>query len=294
MKIVITGATGYIGMNLLKRLNIEEYDVYIIVREHSDISTISKYISNEKILNILTNTELLYNTMMTIKPDILIHLAGIFISDHSKQNISELLTSNIKDSSIILDAAYEAGCKKIINTGSYWQNYNNEKYNPVNLYAATKEAFERIVDYYTKACGCRAITLKLFDTYGRYDTRNKLLNTLNNLNEDDEIDVTYGEQFVYFCYIEDVVEAYVKAIILINNIKQGNHEVYDVRSVERIKLKEIIRLYTDIAEKKIKINFGKRPYRRREFMNPTGYNKILKGWTTKYTLVDGLKKFVKK
>ena len=51
--------------------------------------------------------------------------------------------------------------KWFINTGTFWQNYQSEKYNPVNLYAATKEAFQNIAKYYTETSSLIFTTIKL-------------------------------------------------------------------------------------------------------------------------------------
>lgn len=292
MKIVITGATGYIGSNLLAKLIDKNYDVYVLVRKKSDLSKIDGHLDEHKILNILDNRTLLYEKMKDIKPDIFIHLAGMFISNHSEENINELLDSNITDSAVILDAICNSGCKNIINTGSYWQNYNNEKYNPVNLYAATKEAFEKIIEYYIQNSDCKAITLRLFDTYGKNDKRNKILNILNNLNEGQEIDMTKGEQLIYMCHIDDVVKAYIETINQVQFLENGQHKVYAIRGTLPIKLKDIVNRYVKISNKKLYINWGGREYRKKEIINPTGYGEVLPNWEPSIDLDTGLKDLI--
>ncbi len=292
MRIVITGATGYIGSNLLVKLIEENYDVYVLVRKKSDLSNIEEYLEAHKILNILDNRTLLYEKMRNIRPDIFIHLAGIFISNHSEENINELFDSNIRDSAVILDAVCNGGCKNIINTGSYWQMYDNEVYNPVNLYAATKEAFEKIIEYYIQNFECKAITLRLFDTYGKNDKRNKILNILNNLKDGQKIDMTKGEQFIYMCHIDDVVKAYIEAINQVQFLENGKHKVYAIRGELPIKLKDIVNRYVKISNKKLDINWGGREYRKKEIINPSGYGEVLPNWKPSIDLDTGLKDLI--
>lgn len=288
MKIVITGSTGYIGRNILKKLEGSNHEVYVLVRSGSDIRNIKQYLKQERILNILDNYKLLYDMMNNIKPELLIHLSGKFISDHSSDDINELIDSNLVSAMNILDAVCMSGCKMIINTGSYWQNYNGDEYNPVNLYAATKEAFNKIIDYYVKCRDCRAITLKLFDTYGINDNRRKILNILDKLKDGEKIDMTYGEQLIYLCHIDDVVEAYIQAINQIVDFKGNFHKVYAVRDENPKKLKDIVNLYLKILNKKIYINWGGKEYREREIMDPTGIGNVLPNWKPKKSLEEGL------
>ena len=65
----------------------------------------------------------------------------------------------------------EVGVKILVNTGTSWQHYENKDYSPVNLYAATKQSFEAILQYYVEVASLKAITLKLFETYGLDDPR---------------------------------------------------------------------------------------------------------------------------
>lgn len=113
-----------------------------------------------------------------INPDIVIHIASLTSVTHDYSTIENLLRSNIEFPTKLLEAMEVAGVKKFINTGTTWQNYNSADYEPVNLYAATKQAFEDILKYYIFAKGFSSITLRLFDTYGPNDTRKNLYHYL--------------------------------------------------------------------------------------------------------------------
>ena len=138
-KVIISGATGYIGLHLCKALD-SKYEVYAIVRKQSNLKELKKYVSSKRIIMLEDNIKKFYTQMKEIEPDYFVHLAGKFISEHSEANLSDLLDSNLTAPVKMLDAICKAGCKNIINTGSYWQNYDGDNYNPVNLYAATKMA----------------------------------------------------------------------------------------------------------------------------------------------------------
>lgn len=288
MKIIITGATGFIGNAVAQRL-CREHTIWCTVRKTSNLSKLENmrcgflYVHDRKAL---------YEKLAEIKPEMVIHLAGIFLSEHRSDNIAEMIDSNIDFPTILFDAAYEAGCRQFINTGSCWQNYEGEIYNPVNLYAATKQAIEDILKYYVNAKKAKVITLSIFDSYGPEDSRNKILNIVARLKNGDSIGMSGGNQKMYLCYIEDIVNAYVQAIHLMQNMKIGEYAKYAVRDEKAYSLKEIIGVYLKISEKKIEIRWGERNYRQREIMDPSGWGSVLPGWHVQFPLEKGMKLYI--
>ncbi len=290
-KVIISGATGYIGLHLCKALD-SKYEVYAIVRKQSNLKELKKYVSSKRIIMLEDNIKKFYTQMKEIEPDYFVHLAGKFISEHSEANLSDLLDSNLTAPVKMLDAICKAGCKNIINTGSYWQNYDGDNYNPVDLYAATKMAFSNMLKYYTEVMGCKSITLKLFDTYGKDDERKKVLNIIRDMRDGETLDMTSCEQKVFYCYIDDVISAYMHALKLIKTSKSHEHKEYSIRSEIPIPLKDIVLQLKNLSGKNIQLNFGKRDNRNREIMNPEGIGEVLPGWQEKYSIETGLKIFL--
>lgn len=288
MRIVVTGATGFIGNAVAQRIS-REHTVWCTVRKTSNLS---KFESVKCDFLYVDQRENLYKKLEEIKPELIVHLAGVFLSEHRSDNIAEMIDSNIDFPAILFDAAYEAGCRQFINTGSCWQNYEGEAYNPVNLYAATKQATEDILKYYVKAKETKAITLSIFDSYGPGDSRNKILNIVDRLKDGDSIGMSGGEQKMYLCYIEDIVNAYVQAINILKDMKAGEYKKYAVRDKIAYSLKEIINKYLALSGKKIEIRWGEREYRKREIMDPSGWGNVLPGWHIRYPLDKGMKLYI--
>lgn len=288
-KILLTGATGYIGEKLCQELLIKGYSVNVIVRKESNISHLSEHLCSS---NILILNESIAENIRQIKPDILINLAGKFVSEHHISDVDMLLESNILFPAKICEYAYHAGCKKFINVGSYWQNYNNEEYNPVNYYAATKEAMKKIFQYYAMSKKCSVLTLKIFDSYGDNDPRNKILNILYRLEENASINMTGGEQKMFFCHIEDIVTAFLAAIKYLEQMDEGKYEEFYLRGEKAICLKEAVESLLKTLGKKIHINWGARKYHPKEIFDPSaiGKGKILPGWKCNVSIEEGLKK----
>ena len=290
MKILLTGATGFIGSAVARRLS-TEYEITCAVRSTSDRSRLQG--TDVQYLLTDTGTEQLYQEMAAAEPDLVIHMAGVFYSEHNRETIDNLLQSNVVYATKIFDAACEAGCQAFINTGSCWQNYEGETYNPVNLYAATKQAAEDILDYYVHARDCRAIHLTIFDSYGPDDSRRKILNILRDTPDGGTIGMSGGQQKMYLTYVDDIVDAYVQTVKLIQNMPDGTAVKYAVRGNRPHSLREIAEAYLKASGKRIDIHWGERPYRNREIMDPTGWGDPVPGWKPGHSLESGMEAYVK-
>lgn len=291
MNILITGGTGYIGSNLGRKLVDEGDNVIFLIRKSSSLKYIEDIKSKVNIIYYEDNVENLAARLSENKIEIVYHLASLYITEHKSNEVEALINSNILFGAKLLEAMKIANVKKLINTGTSWQHYNGEEYNPTNLYAATKEAFEDIIRYYNEGCGLKSITLEIYDTYGLGDKRGKLLNKLKELsNTGEALDMSKGEQAIDLVYLEDVLQAFTTAgKALEGNIKNERYGVYSGRSIS---IKELVEQYQNLSGKKININFGGREYRKREVMSPNYNLKKLINWECKITLEEGLLKFI--
>ena len=294
MKILVTGATGFIGRNLLKVLLDKAFEIHTIIRIDSNISIID---NRAKIFKYDENIDNLIEYFHEEKFDGVIHLASLFLASHTLKEISNLISSNIKFGTELLEASKSSDVKWFINTGTFWQNYENEEYNPVNLYAATKEAFEAIAKYYTETSDLIFTTIKLNDTFGKNDTRNKVFNLWNKVAKTSEtLEMSAGEQIIDISYIDDVVNAYE---ILINHLmshkaNEFKNKTFAVKSDERVSLKKLSKIFEKATNSKLNIIWGARQYREREVMVPWENGVGIPNWTQQYSLKEAIQKTVGK
>jgi nucleoside-diphosphate-sugar epimerase len=218
------------------------------------------------------------------------HLASLFLSQHDAKDVESLIHSNVLFGNQLLEAMRVNEVSRLINTGTSWQHYNNEEYNPVCLYAATKQAFEAILEYYVQACGIKAITFKLFDTYGPNDPRPKLFHLLKKAAASGEsLNMSAGEQLIDLVHIEDVIDAYLIAAQRLLNDKVLAHESYAVSSKKPLPLKKLVETFSTATGQNVKVNWGARPYRFREVMTTWRYGISIENWQPKVSLDNGLK-----
>jgi nucleoside-diphosphate-sugar epimerase len=286
---LITGATGFVGSHLARRLVREGWRVHIVSRVDSRWPKAEEfaYVTNHLYDG---STDSVMNCVLRAKPDVVFHLASLVLSQHETKDVNALIESNLLLGNQLLEAMKVNQVTNLVNTGTSWQHYNNDDYNPVCLYAATKQAFEAIQEYYVQAYNIRIITLKLFDTYGPRDNRPKLFNLLKKAAiSGAPLNMSAGEQLIDLVYIDDVIDAYIIAAerLLSDNVTQK--ENYAVSSGCPLPLKNIVKFYLEVTSQRVLINWGARPYRFREVMNSWNSGAKIGGWYPKISLEYGIK-----
>lgn len=287
---LVTGATGFVGSHLARRLVREGWQVHILSRTGSRLPDVPEFAHVTNHVH-EGSTESMVRCLAQAKPDVVFQLASLFLSQHASNDIESLIQSNVLFGNQLLEAMKVNEVCCLVNTGTSWQHYNNENYNPVCLYAATKQAFEAILEYYVQACDMKAITLKLFDTYGPDDPRPKLFYLLSKAAKSGEpLDMSPGEQLIDLVYIDDVVEAYLLAAIRLLDGNVSQHECYAVSSGQPMPLRKLVDLYAEVNKQTVSVNWGARPYRYREVMVPWINCQGIEGWKPKITIAVGIQR----
>lgn len=287
MKVLLTGATGFIGNRLSHRLIAEGHEVAIVARPESQLNIPQAVLPRIQVHVYDGSYASLLHALQAAQPEVVIHVASLFLAQHKPEDVARLVESNLNYPTQLLEAMSQLGIKQLINTGTSWQHYQNEAYNPVNLYAATKQAFEALLAYYVEAQGFKAITLKLFDTYGPGDTRPKLFSLLRKTARSGEtLRMSPGEQLLDLVYIDDVLDAYLLAMARLPEVT--NAESYAVSNPARLSLRELVRIYGETVGRPVNVGWGGLPYRPREVMALWTGHELVPGWRARVALADGI------
>lgn len=288
MKVLVTGASGFIGRRLTERLLADGHDVHVVVHMDDSIGASNQNPGTLTKQYYDGNTASIVSILDTVKPDIVYHLASYFVAEHASGDISRLVESNIAFGAQLLEAMSLSGVTNLVNAGTSWQHGDESAGGPSALYAATKQAFESLVQYYVDKARINAVTLKLFDTYGPDDPRQKIVPLLLRLSEDmTPLDMSPGEQHLNLVYIDDVVSAFIRAGELLAGKEISGYKDFAVRSGDTVSLKELVARFETLCGKELPLNWGGRPYRAREIMTPWKGD-ILPGWRAEVSLEDGL------
>lgn len=285
MRILVTGATGFVGQHLLPCLQKQGHEVFALVRPSTDgskVFTNHLYVFEDDVIH-------LASYLKENQIDGIVHLASLYIAEHKPEQIKSLVLSNVYLGTAIMEAAVKGNVKWFLNTGTIWQNYNvapySNKFCPVNLYAASKQAFVDMARFYTETFNIRFCTLKLCDTYGANDTRRKIFALFEQIAKTGEcLKMSPGEQKLDIVHIDDVVVGFVKLAEMLNE-GEALQDEYVLSCGKQMSLKEWAKLYAKRKGVNLNIEWGGRPYRIREVMNPYKGN-VLPNWIPQKTIDD--------
>ena len=288
-RILITGSTGFIGKELVKKLILNNKNVFLLCRKSSNTKCFDSFKKKLEIIKTNTNNKNIIKEIKKIKPNVIFHLAANQIKKHSSKNISNLYNANLLFGIYILESILELKETKFINTGSQWQHASGkDNYDPMNLYSATKEAFEKILTYYHSSKNVNAVNLIIHDTYGSKDNRKKLFNSLVKcLQNKNKLKVTEGKQLIDYVHINDIINGYLIAKDKILNKKAKFPQTFSLGSQKPIPVRKFIKIFEKISKKTMNIKFGGIPYRGNEQFK-IWYEKQLPGWKPEISLIKGI------
>lgn len=291
--VLITGSTGFIGGNLIKTMAARGYPLLLLNRRRrDDIPTGS--IIQEIFPSTCDEMEKLFQQY---HPSGVIHLATEFAVFHNSSAVEKMIDANIASGMRLLEAAHKTDVPWFINTGTFWQHLGGAEYEPVNLYAATKQALESVAHYYRRVSHTKIVTLCLNDTYGRNDKRKKIFALWKDLiqNKSASMNMSPGEQLIDILHISDVCDGFIHLVNILNNnqLTCEDGDIFYLSSGKMLKLKELAGVFEEIAGCRLNINWGANGYREREVMLPACSGNPLPGWKAKISIECGITDFLR-
>lgn len=279
MKVILTGAAGFLGRHTAARL---EADGHTILR----ISGTTRTNTSKPYLSRSIDPDSLQQQIHSFAPDLCLFIGAADSRGDDVSSCDDLIRGNIAVPARIASAAILAGCQKVVHIGSSWQEVEGSGFKPFDLYSATKEAAFDVLAHWAINQEVSVTQLQLFDTYGPDDQRKKLLNILfDACISGDEVDLSPGAQALHLVHVLDVVNAIV---CVVNDDGGERLRKLAVPSSKATTLLHLVALIQDLGET-LHVNFGARPYRRGEIMNPTTQYNPPDGWSPQISLVDGLR-----
>jgi len=297
-KILITGATGFIGSHLTRKLVEAGFEVGIIKRQNSNTWRINDLLAKLKVYEVdLRDTQKVSEAVSAFRPDAIFHLATYYAVKHRPKEIPLMVETNVLGAINLLEAANKSSLKLFINTSScfvYRESKNklkeNDELNSLNLYALTKIQAEQACSFYAERFGLKAITLRLFPPYGPADHNRRLIPyAINSLLSGESLKMTTGKQQWDFTYVADIVEAYFR--LLKSPKLPEKHEIFNVGTGNAVPVREVISQINKIMAGKLEPEWGVIPHRENEVWftcaDTTKTRNFLK-WEPKTKIEDGL------
>lgn len=213
MNVLLTGATGFIGFNLAIELLAEDNNLTVVSR-HSKTSSnrISKLTELGASVADCREVEYLQDLMNSkTKFDHVIHLAAHYSRIHEPSEIRPMFEAAVILGTEMLEIGKTHNAR-FYHAGSYLEYMENVTTRS-SLYVSSKKSFEEVASYYEKNESLEITKLVFFDTYGKGDTRDKILNKIMSLNLlGKELTLENPEQLIDLTHISDVTQGLLKTM----------------------------------------------------------------------------------
>lgn len=263
-KVIITGATGFIGFNILKELYSEGIEIIAIVRcKTKNLYKLQEY--NVRIIECnLDEVDSLPEKILDKDIDAIYHFAWQGVSDNDLKN-EEVQIANIKATLKLIDVANKMNIKTFIGAGSLHEaeaieemSVNKIISNMGFMYKSAKIAAHYMGKAKAGFYGIRFFWPIVSNTYGAGEVSGRLINTIiRKVLSGQSPDLSAGEQLYDFVHIKDTAKAF--RLIGEKGIDGTN---YIIGSGNPKPLKEYLKIVGDIAngyrnDDRVELGFGR-------------------------------------
>jgi GDP-4-dehydro-6-deoxy-D-mannose reductase len=267
-KILITGASGFVGKHLIELLSKEEenqiFGTYLIDKSKASLAKFGDKLNLRKID--LSDEANVFSMIEEIKPDLIFHLAASTSPAESFNDPKGTIMNNVSTELNILDALKKLNLTKtrvlITSSADIYGKVSEENLpinedcplNPTNPYAVSKIAQDFLALQYFNAHNIKTIRVRAFNHVGPGQSPAFVVSAfakkIAEIEKTEESEITVGnlEAKRDFTDVRDMVKAYVEII------EKGNPgDVYNIGSGKALKISEILDGLVELSNKKITV-----------------------------------------
>jgi len=294
-RILIIGGTGFIGHHLIKALILKDFSVSSISLNKP---TKQRFVDGVKYYTVDINVPKSCSDILNSNFHYVVNLGGYIDHRLFKDNGRGLIESHFIALQNIIELLPRDELRRFVQIGSSDEYGNSDspqnenlREQPISPYSLAKVASTHFLQMLYRTEKFPSVILRLFLTYGPGQSSSRFLpQIIRGCLNNERFPVSAGEQIRDFCYIDDTVDAIIKALFT-DNI---NGHVINIASGKPISIKSVIKEVQGIIAKGSPI-FGELQYRAGEsqslYANVNKSKKLL-GWESKVLVEEGLKKTI--
>jgi UDP-glucose 4-epimerase len=295
VKILVTGATGFLGAHIVRRLAREDVQIGLLIRPSSNLWRIEPLPKNATVIAGSLG-DLPKQEILEFAPEVIIHAAWHGVTSQYRNDPAQI-AENLDPTVNLVELAREAGSKHFIGLGS------QAEYGPLNkkisetdpaepstLYGATKLAACHLTRQLCAQFQMRWSWLRVFSTYGPLEDISWMIPYLiRALLRSEKPALTKCEQQWDYLFGADAADAVWSVV------KSGTTGVFNLGSGRAESLRKIVETLRDAIDPKLPLGIGEVPYRPDQVMHlEADVSRLMKatGWAPKTSIEDGLKETV--
>ncbi|HEY8602429.1 MAG TPA: SDR family NAD(P)-dependent oxidoreductase [Thermomicrobiales bacterium] len=295
-RVIVTGATGFVGANLARRLLSDGHEVHLLLRRGHAAWRIAGIASAVRCHEVdLGDREGLQRAFDLIRPEWVFHLA-VHGAYSSQTDLREMVQTNIIGTINLVEAALSADVAAFVNTGSSSEYglkdhapTENEWLDPNSYYAVTKASATQYCRHMAHHSGLLLPTLRLYSVYGPYEEPTRLIPALVTRGLRGElpplVDPAVSRDYVY---VDDVVEAYLLAATV---PEQEIGAVYNIGTAVQTPLHEVVGIARRVMDITAEPVWGSMPNRGWDTTIWVADNRKIRsslGWYPRISFEEGL------
>jgi nucleoside-diphosphate-sugar epimerase len=242
--VLVTGASGFVGNCVVRRLLGEGRDVHVLLRRSAKVWRLAGIHYRLQVHEVdVTNADAVRDTVTQIRPEAVLHLAA-YGAYESQADARTILQTNITGTYNLLDASLAVGTKFFLNTGSSSEyGYRSDpmkesdRIEPNSIYAVAKAAQTHLCSLLAQNSATRIITFRLFSVYGPWEEPTRLIPTLiRRARAGEALKMVAAETARDFIYVDDVVDALLSFSIL----EEMNGEVFNLGTGMQSTMRQVV------------------------------------------------------
>lgn len=288
--VLVTGATGFVGRRLVRRLLDDGRPVVALVRDRNAVTAAPGLTAVE-----IPGSDVELRALVADQaPAVCVHLATRFVASQDVDDLAGLIDANVLFGLRVASACLAGDAVPFVNTATVWQHAGGEAYAPLNLYAATKQALHDLL-VELAGRGLPLATLTLTDTYGPDDPRPKLVPRLVEAARTGEV-LPMGDGLgrVDLVHVDDVVAGFCTLIDRLTDPagpmrpEPDGSTAYTLTSGAPHTVREVVEHADRALGRPVPVEWGARPGRAVDQRSAAPFDPPLPGWRPSITLDEGL------
>jgi nucleoside-diphosphate-sugar epimerase len=300
-RILITGATGFVGANLTRFFLKKNYHLHLLVRDSSNLWRLKGCLAHAHKYRVdLRQKQKLQQIVKKVRPQFIIHTAAASISRNQHLSYKSMVDINLTGTINLLTAANQIDYQAFIHTSSSSEYAPQEcslketdSCLPRDIYGITKLASTHYAQITAHKHHQPIIILRLFSPYGPFDDPKKLVPyAINQTLRGQTLKLANPQAARDYIYITDVSSAYEKALKL---AAQYPGEIFNLGSGKQTSVKKIISTIIKITNSTSPVSWGRvKPSHQdtKHWQANISKTKKLLNWQPKYNLRQGLEKTI--
>jgi UDP-glucose 4-epimerase len=301
---LVTGATGFIGSVLVKRLLAEGVQVACLIRSRHRAPGALVSLAGARVIEISSfQVAELKAKLAGSSAETVFHLASYGVQQQARDT-SQLLEGNVALLCNLLEATSEWPLRRFLHAGSCSEYglpaqkgtpiSESQVLRPTSMYGAAKAASFEFGNALALQLETPFVALRLFGVFGSHEAPQRLAPYLiQRLKHDQPVDLTPGEQVRDFLYEDDVTDAFLAAA---SAEALQLYEAYNVCSGHATSVRDFGETVADaLGKPRQLLHWGERPYRPDEPMWQVGDNRrfaAAASWSPRFSVQDGIRRMI--